>query len=149
MVVVFYVSWLALLVSNILISFKECGDVENKGEMCVYCHRRTELTSKHCKSCNKCITEFDHHCKWLNMCIGGKNYRLFILYLISIACTMISSLVMSVVMLIRWWTELEPFHLYFRVAPIVLSCMLFAGLPLIIHLIGFHIMLKIQHESTY
>lgn len=39
--------------------------------------------TKHCSICNKCITRFDHHCKWLNNCIGGRNYKIFIVYLIS------------------------------------------------------------------
>ncbi|CAH8481008.1 unnamed protein product [Heterobilharzia americana] len=33
--------------------------------------------TKHCKSCNKCIANFDHHCKWLNNCVGSRNYACF------------------------------------------------------------------------
>jgi len=38
---------------------------------------------KHCMACGKCVTGFDHHCPFLNQCIGDKNYRLFMVVLLS------------------------------------------------------------------
>ena len=43
---------------------------------CLYNYRSD--SAKHCRICDKCVTDFDHHCKWLNTCIGQRNYRWFL-----------------------------------------------------------------------
>lgn len=133
------------------ISFRENGDVEGEGEMCCYCKRLTHIDSKHCKACNKCITKFDHHCKWLNTCIGGKNYTAFMTYLVAVSVAMICTLVSSVVVLVRWWDKI-PQRLassYFRAGPIALAILMAVGLPAILHLLGFHILLMKKGITTY
>ncbi|XP_003747836.1 probable palmitoyltransferase ZDHHC1 [Galendromus occidentalis] len=55
--------------------------IEN--QYCYICETRVGAKSKHCSACNKCIGEFDHHCKWLNNCVGVRNYRWFLLCVIS------------------------------------------------------------------
>lgn len=46
------------------------------------CLNKPPLT-KHCSICNKCIVNHDHHCIWIKGCVGEKNYKWFILFLLS------------------------------------------------------------------
>lgn len=50
---------------------------------CSTCKIIKPARSKHCSVCNNCYLLYDHHCVWLNNCIGYKNYRWFMLFLIS------------------------------------------------------------------
>ena len=52
---------------------KHAHVIEN--QFCYICECHVGPKSKHCSSCNKCISNFDHHCKWLNNCVGSKNYK--------------------------------------------------------------------------
>ena len=53
--------------------------------------------SKHCKECNKCVLKFDHHCRWLNNCIGAKNYKPFIVFIVSAEAGLIFKFVVQVI----------------------------------------------------
>eukprot|EP00920_Eleutheroschizon_duboscqi_P012123 GHVT01029067.1.p1 GENE.GHVT01029067.1~~GHVT01029067.1.p1 ORF type:complete len:950 (+),score=95.00 GHVT01029067.1:879-3728(+) len=59
--------------------------------MCVECGPMHN-GSKHCRYCNKCVTNYDHHCPWLNSCIGKRNHRYF---LAVVACAFVITLMMS------------------------------------------------------
>lgn len=47
------------------------------------CCSVSDMRTKHCTDCNKCISVFDHHCTWLNNCIGSLNYRYFLTLIFS------------------------------------------------------------------
>ncbi|KAG2184254.1 hypothetical protein INT44_009269 [Umbelopsis vinacea] len=45
--------------------------------LCGICRVKVPEATRHCKSCNKCVSGMDHHCRWLNCCVGDKNYKYF------------------------------------------------------------------------
>ncbi|RNF08080.1 putative zinc finger domain protein [Trypanosoma rangeli] len=152
MLVLVTLTGLAILSTCILwgiLSFRENGDTSNEGEPCCYCRRLTRLNSRHCKACNKCISGFDHHCKWLNVCIGDRNYRFFISFIISALFSMVLALITGTVLLAKWWTQLSAYSWFFRVAPIVFCILMLAAASPLVHLLGFHIMLRRLGLTTF
>ena len=47
------------------------------------CLTHVQDKTKHCRECNRWVSNFDHHCKWLNNWIGSLNYKPF-MWLITI-----------------------------------------------------------------
>ncbi|KAG5510155.1 hypothetical protein JKF63_07051 [Porcisia hertigi] len=134
-----------------LVSFKDCTDHGNVGDLCIFCRRRTHTDSKHCKACNKCVEGFDHHCKWLNMCIGKDNYALFFCFVAACVYSLFAVLASAICLLARWWHVLAVHHnVFFRVGPIVLCVVVLIGLGPVLHLFGYHIyLLFILRKTTY
>lgn len=63
---------------------------------CGTCKFNKVARSKHCRTCDRCVSKFDHHCIWLNNCVGERNYRWFLLYLICNSIIMVYGTVASV-----------------------------------------------------
>ncbi|KAK7193992.1 palmitoyl acyltransferase 7 [Novymonas esmeraldas] len=132
-----------------LVSFMDCTDRDNEGELCMFCRRRTHANAKHCKACNKCVEGFDHHCKWLNMCIGKDNYNLFFCFVTSCVFSVFSALASAICILARWWGVLARHHsAYFRAGPLVLCVVLLVGIGPILHLFGYHVYLRLVLRTT-
>ncbi len=60
---------------------------------CEFCDSYCSADSKHCRSCNRCVNQFDHHCMWFNNCVGRRNYALF---MVSIVATFVYAAVVIV-----------------------------------------------------
>ena len=60
-------------------------DVENKNQYsCLKCMALKVQRAYHCEDCDVCIDNFDHHCIWVGKCIGGKNLRLFYIFIATV-----------------------------------------------------------------
>ncbi|XP_072989317.1 protein S-acyltransferase 21-like [Typha latifolia] len=60
---------------------EDVGQQQDSGDealFCTLCNAEVHTSSKHCRSCDKCVDGFDHHCRWLNNCVGRKNYITFL-----------------------------------------------------------------------
>ncbi|KAL0593570.1 Palmitoyltransferase ZDHHC19 [Plecturocebus cupreus] len=66
-------------------------------ECCFHCPPRTY----HCPWCNVCVEDFDHHCRWVNNCIGHRNFRFFMLLVLSLCLYSGALLVTCLIFLVR------------------------------------------------
>lgn len=51
--------------------------------LCTYCQLIKSETSFHCLFCGRCTEMFDHHCPFINNCLGHRNYKYFLLFILS------------------------------------------------------------------
>lgn len=76
MVLGIYCGLLALTVS----CFLYCAGVDVSSPGCtprMPCLRKTQDTTRYCRTCGKSVPGLDHHCSWLNTCIGTRTYPFF------------------------------------------------------------------------
>jgi len=121
---------------------------------CVVCNSYVYPTSKHCRSCAKCVHGFDHHCNWLNNCVGKDNYHAFAAAIGSVAVMTGAILICTISLLISLAVddESETFGIPeevlwgFSIAMVVVNVPLFA---LDVQLILFHLFLTSQNLTTH
>ncbi|XP_076966174.1 palmitoyltransferase ZDHHC19-like [Callospermophilus lateralis] len=69
-------------------------------QWCSKCSFHHPPRTHHCPFCNICVEDFDHHCLWVNNCVGQKNFRVFVLLLVSLCLYLVVLLAASVLFLI-------------------------------------------------
>eukprot|EP01068_Selenidium_serpulae_P008804 Selendium_serpulae@DN5080_c0_g1_i1.p1 len=57
----------------------------NLERFCWTCLIVRDYRVKHCRTCDCCVDCFDHHCVWIGKCVGGKNHRIFVIWLFCLA----------------------------------------------------------------
>ncbi|OBS75066.1 hypothetical protein A6R68_14380 [Neotoma lepida] len=70
-------------------------------QWCPRCCFHRPPRTHHCPWCNVCVEDFDHHCKWVNNCIGYRNFRLFMLLVLSLCLYSGALLFTCLIFLIR------------------------------------------------
>ncbi|KAJ4851230.1 hypothetical protein Tsubulata_022284 [Turnera subulata] len=57
--------------------------VELKLKYCRVCKITRPPRSCHCAICDNCVEKFDHHCPWIGQCIALRNYRFYLMFVVS------------------------------------------------------------------
>ena len=61
----------------------------------------------HCIYCNICIRNYDHHCVWVGKCVGKYTKIPFYLFVISILCYILCSIVLFITFIkINFWLNI-------------------------------------------
>ena len=88
--------------------------------LCPKCMVVRTPRSRHCSTCNSCVERYDHHCPWVNNCIGQANHGYFMVFLTSLAATLASIFVYTLMGLLRLMPEdmeLAPADLKYVIFP--------------------------------
>jgi len=69
------------------------SELKGKGyNWCRTCKIIRPPRASHCSACNHCVLRFDHHCPVVNNCIAQRNYHFFVSFLVSILCSIVLGL---------------------------------------------------------
>uniref|UniRef100_A0A2K6BRQ0 Palmitoyltransferase n=1 Tax=Macaca nemestrina TaxID=9545 RepID=A0A2K6BRQ0_MACNE len=76
-----------------------------QNQFCHLCKVTVNKKTKHCISCNKCVSGFDHHCKWINNCVGSRNYWFFFSTVASATAGMLCLITILLYILVQYFVD--------------------------------------------
>jgi hypothetical protein len=74
---------------------------QSNSSYCHACRAFKPLRSKHCRTCDRCVSQFDHHCPWLGACIGQRNRVPFYLFVTCLLVDLLSLASLAIVTIVR------------------------------------------------
>jgi len=64
-------------------TMKGYGDSDKKRVFCRTCKIFRPPGATHCSVCDVCVEKIDHHCPFVGNCVAKRNYKYFVLYVVS------------------------------------------------------------------
>lgn len=110
---------------------------------CTMCRIWRPPRASHCSTCGACIMIHDHHCIWVNNCVGQRNYRYFLVLLLSLTLASIFLIANSSIHIAR--NTKGPSHVPVTILLLVYGC-LCIWYPAI--LLGYHIFMTGTQQTT-
>lgn len=119
---------------------------------CTTCHVYRLPRCSHCAMCDNCVEKFDHYCPWVGTSIGRRNYRYFLMFVLSATLLCIYVFTLSLVRLIKLSDEdHRSFDDAIKKEPVAIALIVYTFIAawFVGGLSVFHLYLVVTNQTTY